>query len=456
MRQERRPVRRRHRPARVPRHRGGTGAVPRRPPARGGGTAGAARNPRDLHRRRGPASGCGGRGRRPGSLLRAILRRCGRALVPGQRGVRRCHPRRRVHRDRRHPLVLIPETSHCPDKGPVMRLKTLSTAAAVAATAALVLTGCAADSSSAEPAAAASDVIRVGALTPGNANDGAFNQALADALARLADEGLIEYELREQMADPATSEPVIADFASQGFDLIVGHGIELGDAIFSVAEDFPDVDFTASGGVDILEKGTDNVETWTYDATQVGYLSGYIAGLTGAAVVGRVESMELDFVKVTDEFFQLGVAAANPAATLLPVVYAGSFDDAEAAASATKGLIDQGADLVYTTGDGIAAGVGAAAAEAGVLSVGVSPAAGEAALATNVSTVDLDMYPILKAWIDEVRDGGFGGDGVVSTLANGGLTYKKINDVEGRVPSDVTAKVDELIAGISDGSITIP
>ncbi|WDG17833.1 BMP family lipoprotein [Microbacterium sp. Clip185] len=335
-----------------------------------------------------------------------------------------------------------------------MRLRPLL-AAAVAATAALALAGCSGTADATSSSAASDHVIRVGALTPGNANDGAFNQALADALAKLQDEGLITYELREQMADPATSEPVVADFASQGFDLVIGHGIELGDAIFSVAKDFPDTDFTASGGADILDKYTDNVETWTYSTPEVGYLSGYIAGLTQASPIGRVESLELDFVKATDSFFQQGALAANPSAELLPVVYAGSFDDAEAAASATTGLIGQGAKLVYTTGDGIAAGVGAAASKAGVLSVGVSPAAGDEALKTNVSTVDLDMYPIVKAWVEEVADKKFGGKGVTSTLENGGLAYQEINSVDGAVPADVASKVDELIAGLKDGSVTI-
>lgn len=329
--------------------------------------------------------------------------------------------------------------------------------ALMASAAVLALSAC---SSSGSPSAtdaadASGDVLKVGALTPGNTNDGAFNQALADALQKLEDEGLIDYELRDQMADPGESEPVIADFASQGYDLIIGHGIELGDAVFSVAEQFPDVHFTASGGPDILERYTDNVETWTYDTPQVGYLAGYIAGLTGATPIGRVESLELDFVKATDAFFQQGVTAANPGAELLPVVYAGSFDDAQAAAAATTGLIGQGAELVYTTGDGIATGVGSAAADAGVLSVGVSSAAGEAALANNVSTVDLDMYPIVRAWVEEVAADEFGGKGVTSTLQNGGIVYQPINDVDGTVPADVATKVDEVIAGITDGSVTI-
>jgi len=339
-----------------------------------------------------------------------------------------------------------------------MNKRLLLPGAALVAGAALALAACssgAAPSSTGSAAAGGEDVVRVAALTPGNANDGAFNQAIADALEELEAEGLIEYELREQMADPATSEPVIADFASQGFDLVIGHGIELGDAIFSVAEDFPDVSFTASGGTDILEKYTDNVETWTYDMPQVGYLSGYIAGATGASPIGRVESLELDFVVATDAFFQQGVAAANPSAELLPVVYAGSFDDAEAAAAATTGLLSQGAQLVYTTGDGIAAGVGSAASEAGVLTVGVSSAAGEAALTTNVSTVDIDMYPIVKGWVEEVAAGDFGGKSVVSTLANGGIAYTPINTVDGAVSEEAVATIEELIAGLVDGSVTI-
>ncbi|MCS5714631.1 BMP family ABC transporter substrate-binding protein [Herbiconiux sp. CPCC 205716] len=337
------------------------------------------------------------------------------------------------------------------------RRASLLPAAALITVAGLALAGCSSGSSASSNSStpAADDVIKVGALTPGNTNDGAFNQSLADALEKLKDEGLIDYELRDQMSDPAESEPVIADFASQGYDLIIGHGIELGDAVFSVAETFPDVKFTASGGPDILEKYTDNVETWTYSTPEVGYLSGYIAGATGASPIGRVESLELDFVTATDAFFQQGVTAANPAAQFLPVVYAGSFDDAQAAAAATTGLIGQGAKLVYTTGDGIAAGVGSAAADGGVLSVGVSSAGGEAALANNVSTVDLDMYPIVKAWVEEVADGGFGGKGVTSTLANGGIVFDPINDVGGQVPAEAAAKVDEVIAGINDGSVTI-
>ncbi len=128
------------------------------------------------------------------------------------------------------------------------RTTTLLSAAALAVAATLALAGCSGSASSGSSASSTQKPIRVGALTPGNTNDGAFNQALADALKKLQDEGEITYQLRDQMADPTASEPVVADFASQGFDLIIGHGLELGDSIFSVAKNYPNIAFTASGG----------------------------------------------------------------------------------------------------------------------------------------------------------------------------------------------------------------
>ncbi|WP_084074914.1 BMP family ABC transporter substrate-binding protein [Demequina sp. NBRC 110052] len=324
--------------------------------------------------------------------------------------------------------------------------------AGFAAASALALSACATETEGATPAAEAgegAEVLKVAALTPGTTTDGGFNQVVLEALTALESEGLIEFEIRDEVSDSATAEPIMADYASQGYDLIIGHGIELGDAVFAVAEDFPDVMFTASGGMDILDKHTDNVETWTYSSADQGYLSGYIAGASGLSPVGRVESLELDFVVATDVAFMEGLADANPDATALDVIYTGSFDDAEAAASATSGLIAQGAELIFTTGDGIATGVGSAASDAGVATVGVSEAAGEAAQAVNIATVNLDMTPIFRTWIEEVAAGDFGGRGVTSTIANGGLVATEIADAE------IAAAVEDLIAGLQDGSITI-
>src|SRR5437899_1689311 len=87
--------------------------------------------------------------------------------------------------------------------------------------------------------------------------------SLDEAVQRLQVGRALTYGLRGRMADPATSEPVVRDYATRGFDLIIGHGIELSEPVLKVAGEFPQVHFTISGGSDVVTKPTANVEAWT-------------------------------------------------------------------------------------------------------------------------------------------------------------------------------------------------
>ncbi len=140
---------------------------------------------------------------------------------------------------------------------------------------------------------AAAEKLKVAVLVPGLANDGSFNQVALEGIKKLADEGLVTYELREKQRDPASSEPVIRQYAQRGYDLIIGHGIELSEPILNVSKDFPKVHFAASGGPDLANKLTANTDGWTYDFAQQGYLSGWVAGKMGVNKVGAVGGPQL-------------------------------------------------------------------------------------------------------------------------------------------------------------------
>jgi len=306
-------------------------------------------------------------------------------------------------------------------------------------------------------AAATADPIRVGLLTPGLTNDGSFNQVALEAMERLEDEGLVEFEVREEMADPATSEPVIREFAASGFDLVIGHGIELGEPVLRVASEFPDVNFTISGGADVVDKPTENVEAWTYDFSQQGYLSGFVAGaLEGSDTVGIVGGPQLPFIEAAHAGFKLGIADTNPSASVLEV-YAGNFDDVQKANEAATGLISQGATVLYCSGDGICNGVAAAADAAGdVLTIGVRGEAGGLGEKVNVASVDLDMYPTFQSYVDRTISGEFGNEAYISGLANEGLVLTPVNPVNERVPADLQQQVDQLVADLASGTKQLP
>jgi basic membrane lipoprotein Med (substrate-binding protein (PBP1-ABC) superfamily) len=83
-------------------------------------------------------------------------------------------------------------------------------------------------------------------------------------------------------------------------------------------------------------------------------------------------------------------------------VYTGSFDDAQKAAEATRGLIAEGAKLIWTSGDGIGSGVAAAAANSGALTLGVTGEAGGLAKKVNVASVVLNLYPTYRDYVDDI------------------------------------------------------
>ena len=339
------------------------------------------------------------------------------------------------------------------------KAETTTTAAPVETTAAPTETTAAPTETTAAPAettAPAAKVLKVALLTPGLTNDGSFNQVALEGIQKLKDEGLVEFEVREKMADPAASEPVIREYATKGYDLIIGHGIELSEPILKVAAEFPEVHFAASGGPDLAEKLIANVDGWTYDFAQQGYLNGWIAGkIANVTKVGAVGGPELPFILAAHKGFALGLKETNPAATIVES-YTGSFDDVQKAVEATKGQVAQGAQIIWTSGDGIGNGVAAAAKEAKVFTLGVTGDAGGVAKEVNITSVELDMYPTFKAYVDDITAGTFGKKFFVSGLANGGLVLAPINPIDTAVPADLQAQVDKLVADLASGAVVLP
>jgi basic membrane protein A and related proteins len=305
-------------------------------------------------------------------------------------------------------------------------------------------------------ATAFAEPLKVAVLVPSLVNDGSFNQVAAEAAKRLADEGLITFELREQMADPSKSEPIIRQYASAGYDLIIGHGIELSEPILKVAASFPDVRFAASGGPDLADRLLANVDGWTYDFGQQGYLGGFIAGkLAGVDAFGIVGGPELGFVKASHNGFKAGLKEGKPDAKVIEA-YTGSFDDAQKAAEATRGMVAQGAKVVWTSGDGIGNGVAAAAAQEGALTIGVTGEAGGFAKQVNIVSVVLDMYPTYKAYVDDINAGTFGKKFFVSGIGNKGLIMTELNPVGDVLPEGLGAEVEVLIGDLASDKKTLP
>ena len=71
---------------------------------------------------------------------------------------------------------------------------------------------------------------KMGLLVPGSANDEGWNQIAYDALLKIEDELDAEISYVELEQNPASFEKAFRDYASQGYDMVLGHGFEFQDA----------------------------------------------------------------------------------------------------------------------------------------------------------------------------------------------------------------------------------
>ncbi len=283
--------------------------------------------------------------------------------------------------------------------------------------------------------------LKVAIVTSGQTNDGAFNAWSAEAAEQLKADGA-DVQIRQGLADPTQAEPVIRQFAARGYDLVIGHGIDVSEPILRVAPQFPDVHFSASGDATLARKLPANVDGWTYDFGQLGYLDGFVAGsLRGIDSVGAVGGPQLPFVLATHKGIRAGLAAANPSATFNES-YTGRFYDLQKEQEAARGLLDKGAKLLIATDDG--RGLGQAAAAADVPTIGVSDAASADIKKVNITTAKLDLLPTYQGYLEQIRSDSFGRRFDVLALGNRGIVLSPITEVGDVVPDDLQARVDDL------------
>lgn len=319
------------------------------------------------------------------------------------------------------------------------------------------------------------DALRVALLLPGVRNDNSFSQAAYEGLRdAVAEDGNVETQVLEEIIDPTDSLPALRDFASQGFDLILGHGIEYVDPIQQLYDEFPDVAFSMTGGILVPGSVTSsNVVDWLYNVQDMAYPNGILAAKAVIGdTIGIVGGPEFDFVKTMHQSFRDAALSVNPDLNFLEG-FAGSFVDVQAAAEVSQQLIDQGADFIYCSGDGICIGAAQTASAAGIpIAVGFGSQEQTAPDVYLAATV-IRMKDLYLSFFDQVRTGTFGTpDGEVHAVGEEGYAFYPGGIFNAQVEvlpvnmaatvdtavglDELQAALDELVASIEAGEFSIP
>ncbi len=304
-------------------------------------------------------------------------------------------------------------------------------------------------------------------------DDRSFNaaawQGVQDAVASgaaAADPILLE---SDEQADYA---PNLDQCLAQGAEHIVTVGFELGDATATYAAANPDVTFTI---VDFAyDPEIPNVRGLIYQTDEAAFAAGYLAaGVSQSGILGTYGGLNIPPVSIFMDGFTKGanhyneVKGANVTVLGWDVeaadgIFTGTFDPADPTVRSTcESLLDEGADIILPVGGAINLPCGTAIQDRGIEAalVGVDV---DAFVAAPAEYQDLWLVSILKGIAIQVQRSvedhasGVWTPGVtVGALANDGVGLSEFHSWSDRVPAELAAEVEQILADIASGALSI-
>lgn len=284
-------------------------------------------------------------------------------------------------------------------------------------------------------------------VLPGTITDGGWNQLGYEGVKRAGDKLGIEVAYVEQVANADQTES-LADFARQGYSLVVGHGGQFDAAIEQVAAEFPDTFFLGVNG-DIAGSNYACVRT---NYNQMLYLSGMIgAAMSTTKKMAYLAGMEFKSTQQQGVAMDLGAKVVDPSAEVVSS-FVGDFNDIAKAKESALALIASGVDVIFHNLDNSAPAVLQACEEAGIYAFG-----------NNVDQLELAPKAVLTSALQDI---GGAITSVAELAATGDIEGKKyvigletpelvsfgtFNEV---VPQEVRDQVDAVAADMVAGKLT--
>ena len=275
-----------------------------------------------------------------------------------------------------------------------------------------------------------------------------------------ADFGLEERILESDVAEEW--ERNVRTAAQEGYDLIVGVGSTMQDAVANVAPDFPDVHFAL---VDSYVGG-DNVVGLISQEQEGTFLAGALAAqmttdtslenMNDKKVIGFIGGMDIPVIHRFLGGLQQGAAYIDPEVTI-EVAYVGSFNDPAKAKELALAMIqNQDVDIVYSVaGSPGDAGVFEAVEETGVYGIGSDVNWDEQIpgriLTSVLKHTDVAVYRVIEKEVN----GEFTSGEVAYGVASGVMDITDMSVMGDKIPADVRASLDDIKAKIASGEIVV-
>ena len=250
----------------------------------------------------------------------------------------------------------------------------------------------------------------------------------------------------EKVPESADAERVLRDMAAQGNKLVFGTTFGYMEPMLKVAADNKGVKFEHATGY----KTAENLRTYDSRTYEGAYMAGVVAGkMTKSNVLGVVGSVPIPEVVRNINSFTLGAQSVNPKIKT-KVVWVGEWFNPPKETEAATSLINGGADVLMQNTDSSA--VLQTAEKMGKRAFGWDSDMSSYGPKAHLGSAVINWGPY---YIKAVRD-------VLENKWSTGQSWWGVKEgaidfvsVAADVPDDAKKKLDEVKAGLKDGSFVI-
>lgn len=259
--------------------------------------------------------------------------------------------------------------------------------------------------------------------------------------------------------DPKDYANNIGQFASKNYDVIIGVGFLMAEAMSTAAAQYPDIKFI---GVDQFQgAAVPNLTGLVFPEDKAGFLAGYLAGqITTSGKTGAVLGTDtVPPVRYFGEGFRNGVAyAANelgkdyPETKLVYHAPDNAFNDPAWGGATAKQMLSQGFDVIFGAGGNTGNGALLQIAQTpGAYCIGVDadqwgtlPEAQPCLVTSAMKLIDKGVAALIEA----AKDGSIAGGNFF-----GEVGLAPYHDFDSKIAQEIKDKVAAITPQVLDGSV---
>ena len=300
-------------------------------------------------------------------------------------------------------------------------------------------------SPSASPAVSAAK-LKVALCVSGTVNDQGWNQAAYEGAKKACAKYGYELSYTENLG---TADIVAAynDYASSGYNIIIGHGFEFGDPALEVAKNYPNVKFICTEA----SASSTNVASYVMACEQTAYVEGIIAAnMTKSGKVGAIGPIQGDSLVKIINGFEDGAKSVNPK-LVVETAWTNSYTDTQLAQESATSMIDDGVDVIKHCANACGTGAINAAVAANIWVQGDSYDQSSLAPKNILDSALYNVDVVLDIALGTVANNTFKGD-VYNLGMKDGAVAVLLSD---NLPSNVKTIAQKAIDDIKSGALAV-